>query len=86
LTGTVEIFMQHSEKWEVLYSCKPDTEETLFLEWKNFLGSIKHKRRPLVTGTDGLRVLEIIEASRKSATTGAQVEVIKNPLSFEKNS
>jgi predicted dehydrogenase len=84
LTGTVDAYMQHSEKWEVLYSCKPDTEETLFLEWGNFLESINQKCHPLVTGTDGLRVLEIIEASRKSAVTGAQAVVIKSPLSFEK--
>lgn len=83
LTGTVDIFMQHSEKWEVLYSCKPDTDETLFAEWDNFLGSIKEECYPLVTGKDGLRVLEIIEAARKSSATGSQVEVIKNPLYFE---
>jgi predicted dehydrogenase len=83
LTGTVDIFMQHSEKWEVLYSCKPDTEETLFAEWENFFASIKQGCNPLITGIDGLRVLEIIEAARKSAATGSQVEVIKNPLPFE---
>ena len=84
LTGTVDVYLQHSEKWEVLYSRKPDTEETLFLEWDNFFRSIKQECYPLVTGTDGLRVLEILEASRKSAPTGSQVEVIKNSLSFEK--
>jgi len=84
LIGTVDAYMQNSEKWEVLYSSKPDTEETLLLEWENFHRSIKQKRHPLVTGTDGLRVLEIIEASHKSAATGAQVEVIKSPLSLQK--
>jgi predicted dehydrogenase len=83
LTGAVDIFMQNSEKWEVLYSCKPDTEETLSLEWLNFLESIKQKCHPIITGTDGLRVLEIIEAARKSASTGSQVEISKTPLSFE---
>ena len=83
LTGSVDIFMQNSEKWEVLYSCKPDTEETLTLEWVNFLESIKQKCHPLITGTDGLRVLEIMEAARKSAATGSQVEISKTPLTFE---
>lgn len=83
LTGTVEVYLQHSEKWEVLYSCKPDTDETLFAEWENFLESINQECYPLITGIDGLRVLEIIEAARKSSSTGSQVEVIKNPLYFE---
>jgi predicted dehydrogenase len=83
LTGTVDAYMQHSEKWEVLYSCRPDNEETLFLEWENFLGSIKQECYPLITGIDGLRVLEIIEAARKSSVTGSQVEVLKNQLYFE---
>jgi predicted dehydrogenase len=83
LTGTVDIFMQHSEKWEVLYSCKPDTKDTLFAEWENFLESINQECYPRITGIDGLRVLEIIEAARKSSATGSQVEVIKNPLYFE---
>jgi predicted dehydrogenase len=83
LTGTVDIFMQHSEKWEVLYSCKPDTKDTLLAEWENFLESINQECYPLITGIDGLRVLEIIEAARKSSATGSQVEVIKNPLYFE---
>ncbi len=83
LTGTVDIFLQNSEKWEVLCSNKPDTDKTLLAEWENFLGSIKQKCHPLITGTDGLRVLEIIEAARKSSATGSQVEVIKNPVYFE---
>lgn len=83
LTGTVEIFRRNSENWEVLYSCKPETEETLFLEWENFLESINQECYPLITGTDGLRVLEIIEAAQKSSATGAQVIVIRNPLNFE---
>jgi predicted dehydrogenase len=55
----------------------------LKLEWVNFLESINQKSHPLITGTDGLRVLEIIEAARKSASTGSQVEISKTPLSFE---
>ncbi len=80
LNGIVDIYRENSENWEVLFTHHPDTDETLLAEWTNFLESIKKIAEPLVTGVDGLRVLEIIQAGRKSAPTGSQVMVYKSPL------
>ena len=38
---------------------------------------MSEKNVPTITGEDGLRVVEIIEAARLSAPTGAQVEVMR---------
>jgi predicted dehydrogenase len=72
LNGEVEIFEGGAIGWKSIYNHKPQSDETYRAEWQNFLESIHEKKVPLVTGEDGLKVLEIIEAARISAMTGAQ--------------
>ena len=85
LNGTVNIYRENSENWEVLFTHSPDADETLLAEWENFLESINKNKivEPLVTGGDGLRVMEIIQAARNSTLTGSQVMVNKSPLPIE---
>jgi predicted dehydrogenase len=80
LTGTVDVYTQNSENWVELFTHHSDTNETLLAEWENFLESVNKKSEPFITGEDGLRVVEVIEAARKSAATGCQVVVNKTPL------
>jgi predicted dehydrogenase len=77
LQGTVDIFKKGVGKWERLFSHNSTFDETYVSEWKNFLKCIDDNNDPKVTGEDGLRVLEIIEAARKSALSGIQVSVEK---------
>ena len=72
LTGEVDLFEEGATSWKKLYSHKPMPDETYKAELQDFVDSIEKKRIPFITGDDGLRVLEIIEAVRISATTGAQ--------------
>ncbi|MEO5336387.1 MAG: Gfo/Idh/MocA family oxidoreductase [Magnetospirillum sp. WYHS-4] len=60
--------------WEVLYSGKDSSPDTRYLEQlKHFLACIGSGGRPLVSGEDGLRVLEIVMAARRSAKEGTKV-------------
>ena len=76
ISGDVDLFQEGARDWTKLYNHLPIPDETYFAEWIDFLESIKSKRMPFVTGVDGLRVLEIIEAARISSETGIQVKVI----------
>jgi predicted dehydrogenase len=72
LTGEVDLFEEGAINWNKLYAHQPQKDETYRTEWQDFADSIQEKKIPFVTGEDGLRVLEIIEAARISATSGAQ--------------
>jgi len=51
-------------------------EEPLMLELKHFTESIIAERRPLVTGFDGLKALEVAEAVLRSAKNGEKVKLV----------
>ena len=85
LTGEVDLFEEGATSWKKLYSHQPKHDETYRAEWQDFLDSIQKKKIPFVTGDDGLRVLEIIEAARISATTGAQ-EMTPHSLPMNRSS
>jgi len=72
LTGEVDLYEDVATRWKLLYKHQPKQDETYRFELQSFLNSIKENGIPLVTGEDGLRVLEIIEAARVSSTTGSQ--------------
>ena len=72
LTGEVDLFEEGVTSWRKLYSHQPKPDETYNAELQDFVDSIEKKKVPFVTGNDGLRVLEIIEAARVSAATGSQ--------------
>jgi predicted dehydrogenase len=73
--GRVMIYAKDSPFWVELYSHQPVRDETYIEEWNDFLMSIQENKPPFVTGEDGLRVIEIIEAVRESSQTGIQVQV-----------
>jgi len=50
-------------------------QEPLKLELQHFANCILRKERPLITGMDGLKALEIAEASLKSSATGRVVKL-----------
>ena len=58
-------------------------EETYILEWQELVRAIEKNMSPTVTGEDGLRVVEIIEAARLSAESGIQTAVIRSQIKNE---
>ena len=75
----MKIYEQKTNNWKEVVENGVDIEETLMREWENFIHSVTNVQEPLVTGMDGLRVLEVVEAARESATEGSRVKVIKTP-------
>jgi predicted dehydrogenase len=50
-------------------------QEPLKLELQHFARCVLNKEKPLITGVDGLKALEIAEAALKSSVTGRVVKL-----------
>ena len=83
ILGKVSIVQAGEKTSETLVVDYNGIEETYLLEWQEFIKAIKEKRSPAVTGEDGLRVVEIIEAARLSSESGIQTAVIRSPIKSE---
>lgn len=67
LAGTVELFSQGESQWAPLFTHSPQRDESYTAEWRHFLACLHEGGAPLIGGEDGLAVLRIIEAARRSA-------------------
>jgi predicted dehydrogenase len=50
-------------------------DEGYIAEWEHFLDCVKANRVPSITGVDGLKVLQMIEAARCAAASRYQILV-----------
>ncbi len=80
LTNTVDIYENSLVGWRELFSREENTEESYKNELLDFITCVRDGLSPRVTGFDGMRVLEIIEAIRQSSNTGTQIQVPKTQL------
>jgi predicted dehydrogenase len=67
LTGAIELFPAGGVVWTPTFCRLPQRDESYTLEWEHFLACIREGRAPLISGQDGLAVLTLIEAARRSA-------------------
>jgi predicted dehydrogenase len=74
LTGVIEIF-EPGGVWQVVYAHQHQSDESYLAQWENFLNCIFGIELPLVTGDDGLAVVEIVEAARRSSMKRSVVMV-----------
>ena len=79
LTGAVEQFEMGAKQWREFFRHQHQRDDSYLAEWQHFLNCITAREMPLVTGEDGLKVLQIIEASRQASETGRQVQVAMMP-------
>ncbi len=75
LTGMVDLYEMGANQWKEFYSHPHQRDDSYLAEWQNFIDCVTGHKTPLVTGEDGLKVLEIIEAARISAKSGQHVSV-----------
>lgn len=75
LTGTVELFEAGAKNWRELFRYQHQREDSYRAEWGNFLACAEKKSMPLVSGEDGFKVMQIIDAVRQASETGRQVSV-----------
>lgn len=72
INGVVSFYPAGSNEWLDLFTYLHHRNESYLAEWKNFIECVVQHKQPLVTGEDGLKVLEIIEAARSSDAAGGQ--------------
>ncbi|HIC43459.1 MAG TPA: Gfo/Idh/MocA family oxidoreductase [Sulfurimonas sp.] len=75
LTGEVALYEAGVKEWRELFIHPQQLDDSYLAEWQNFIECVSEHKTPLITGEDGLKVLEIIEAVRISAASGRQVPV-----------
>ena len=72
LTGVVEQFETGAKDWRELFRHQHQRDDSYLAEWTHFLDCIRDQKRPLITGGDGLKVLQIIDAARQSSESCGQ--------------
>jgi predicted dehydrogenase len=85
LTGEVALYEAGAKEWCELFSHPHQRDDSYRAEWKNFIACVTEHQMPLITGEDGLKVLQIIEASRISAESGGLVSVTQVQLATKDN-
>jgi predicted dehydrogenase len=75
IMGEVSVYEEGASSWKNIFTHTPAIDETYLVEWQEFINCVIAGTASSVAGQDGLRVLEVIESARLSATTGAQVSV-----------
>lgn len=73
ITGVVDIFLEGSKKWEILFSSDLISDNSYVKEWNHFIECIEKNIKPINSGYDGLKVLEIIEAAKISSDLNSKV-------------
>ncbi len=70
LTGLVEWFQPQKGEWTELFHHQHQRDDSYLAEWRHFLGCVENSAIPLISGEDGLRVVEITDAAREAAASG----------------
>jgi predicted dehydrogenase len=78
MTGQVMMYRENEKIWRELFRFQHQRDESYQAELLHFLACISKSISPLITGEDGLKVLQIIDAARCSAASGKKVAVEKN--------
>ena len=86
LTGEVALFPAGAREWRQESSHPHQRGDSFLAEWRHFITCVVENNVPLVTGEDGLKVLEIIEAARDSALATGQVQVTRTTQACEAKS
>lgn len=77
LTGQVMVYRAGEKAWCELFRYQHQRDDSYQAEWQHLLACVSKSTAPLISGEDGLSVIEIIEAARRSATSGGRVAVTK---------
>jgi predicted dehydrogenase len=72
-TGTVDIFEPGATAWRELLSLPSGRDDSYIAEWRHLLSCLETGSQPLITGEDGLAVLHIVDAARRSSLAGTRM-------------
>jgi UDP-N-acetylglucosamine 3-dehydrogenase len=76
IDGTIKLFKKGAKQWKTIYKNEVHRDSTYISEWKHFINCIKNNKKPIVGGKDGLEVIKIIEAIKKSSKSSSIVSLI----------
>lgn len=76
LTGTVECYSSISNSWQEVFSFQHQRNDSYRLQMQHFLNVIEGSQQVYVTGEDGMAVLKIIDAARRSSLNQCQHVVV----------
>jgi len=77
ITGVVEQFDAGAKQWREIFRYLHQRDDSYMAEWQHFLDCIKQRKTPLITGEDGLKVLQIIDAARQASESGSKVQMTR---------
>ena len=79
ISGSVHQLSLSKNVWEKIFEeGSLDNNQTYISEWEDFVNCIDQKKQPKVTLEDGLKVMQVIDATRKSSNSkGMRVSVNK---------
>jgi predicted dehydrogenase len=77
INGEVRFFDPEVNLWQILYRKLPSANETYKSQLEHFLQSVSLKSVPKVSAEQGLEVLIIVNAIRKSSARGKKVKISK---------
>jgi predicted dehydrogenase len=83
LTGEVAFFSAGAREWHQVFSHPHQRDDSYIAEWQDFIACVNESKMPQVTGEDGLKVIEIIEAARDSSLAAGQVQIARTKRAFE---
>lgn len=75
LTGSVDIFELGARSWTTLFTCLQQRDDSYLAQLKHFLASIEAGNSSVTSGEDGLAVVRIVEAARRSSSCGVVAEI-----------
>jgi predicted dehydrogenase len=75
LEGNIELFSPGSQGWREVFRQLPENDASYRAEWQHFLSCIAGQSRASVSVRDGLEVIRIIDAARRSDSGGATARV-----------
>jgi predicted dehydrogenase len=73
ITGEVYLFKKNSQKWELVFSKDTGRNYTYEKEIEHFFSSIREGKDVLITGKDGLKTVQVIDAIRQSHQSNCMV-------------
>lgn len=75
LKGSVDLFEARAKNWRVLFQYQNQRDDSYRAEWVSFLNCIDKKSIPNISGEDGLKVMQIIDAVRQSSGRGRRIAI-----------
>ena len=73
LLNVVKLWQADSNSWGTMYSSTLPSINTYELEWKHFKSCVLGGINPFINGEDGLSVLKVIDAARKSSILDGKI-------------